>query len=239
MADLVHVDGAERITGGRGYDDVVVAIDAGVGRRGREHGFKQDKEAAAVVAADRHVQIDIRVQDHAGQRIVDQLGKVIIIGAMRYPDGVKIDVFAELPQQGKDVDDLRGVGGKLSLIDGGRKLRGRGEIERKRDVLREIERAVGEGVLADIGAESVAAVAGIGGGGEVGVDLVANGLAHGGRCGEIGIVAADVQRDCDIEESLAGLERDGGTTGLGLGDAGSNASAGLLRGMLGVTATAA
>ncbi len=127
---------------------------------------------------------------------------------------------AKVRRSGKDVDDLGGVGGKLGLVDGGGQFGRRRQVERQRDVLGEVETAVVQGVLADVAAESVAAGAGGGGGGEFGVDLVANLLADGGGVGEIGIVAAGVERDGNIEQGFAGLERDGGAAGLRLSDAG-------------------
>ena len=175
VADLVHVDGAERLACGRDDDDVVAAVDARVGRRWREHGLEQNEEAAAIVAADRDVEIDVRVEHHAGERIVDDLEQGFVLRPMLDPDGVEMNVFGELAQQGKNVDDLGGVGRKLGLVDGGGELGRRREVERERDVLRQVEAAVGEGVLADVGAEGVAAVAGVGRGGELGVDLVADG----------------------------------------------------------------
>jgi len=236
VADLVHVDGAERVAGGRDHDNIVVAVDAGVGSRRREHWLKQNQKTAAVVAADRHVQVDVGVQHHAGQRIVDALEEIIVIGAMRDPDDVKMNVLDELAQQRKYVDDLSGIGRQLGLVDGNCKLRRRQEIECQRNVLGKIEGAVGQGMLADVGAEGIAAGAGFGRGGKFGVDLVTNGRAHRAGGGQVGVVAADVERDGDVEERLAGLERDGGAAGLGLGDARGDLSGGLLHRALGGTA---
>ena len=160
MADLVHVDGAEGVAGGRGDDDEVVGVDAGVGAGGGEHGLEQDEEAAAVVAADGQAEVDVGVEDHAREGIVDDAGEGFVVGAVLEPEGVEMRGFGEGAEEGKDVDDLGGVGGELGLVDGGGEL-GRGlEIERERDVLGEVEAGVGEGVFADVGADGVAGVAG-------------------------------------------------------------------------------
>jgi hypothetical protein len=74
-------------------------------------------------------------------------------------------------------------------------------------------------VFADIGAESVAAGAGLGRCSDRSVNLVADLLAHRARGGEIGVVPAGVQSYRDIEERLAGFQRNGGAAGLGLCDA--------------------
>ena len=219
VADVVHVDGAERLCGGRGDDDVVVGIDAGVGGRGSEHGLEQDEEAAAIVAADRQPKIDVGVEDHLRERIVNAVGEIFVVGAMFDPEGVEMNVLGEGAEEGKDVDDLGGVGRQLGLVGDGGELRRRREVEGERDVLGEVEAAVGEGVLADVGAEGVAAGACGGRGGDRGVDLFADFAADGGGGGEVGVVAAGVQGGGDVEERLAGFEGDGGAAGFGLGDA--------------------
>ena len=116
VADLVHVDGAERIAGGRGDDDVVAGIDARVGRGGGEHGLEQDEEAAAIVAADGQAEIDVRVENHLRERTVDAGGEVFVLGAMFDPDGVEMNVFGEGAEEREDVDDLGGVRRELGLV---------------------------------------------------------------------------------------------------------------------------
>ena len=175
-------------------------------------------------------------ENHLRERIVHAGGEVFVLGTMCDPDGVEMNVVGEGAEEGKNVDDLGGVGRQVGLVDGGGQLRRRREVESQRDVLGEVEAAVGQGVLADVGAESVAAGAGLGGGCERGVDLFADLLAHGGGGGEIGVVAAGVQRYGDIEERLAGLERDGGAAGLGLRDARRRVSVMSVEAVVGVAA---
>ena len=125
------------------------------------------------------MEIDVGVEDHLRERIVHASDEVFVLGTMFDPEGVEVNVLGEGAEQGKDVDDLGGVGRKLGFVDGGGEL-GRGrEVEGERDVLGEVEAAVGEGVLADVGAEGVAGGAGASRGGEFGVDLVADLLADG------------------------------------------------------------
>ena len=78
----------------------------------------------------------------------------------------------------------------------------------------------GQLVIGDIAAESVAVIArGRRGRGERLVDLFANFFADRRGGIEVGVVAAGVERDGEIEERLTGLEGDGGSAGLGLCDA--------------------
>jgi hypothetical protein len=126
----------------------------------------------------------------------------------------------EAAEERKDVDDLEGVGREVGLVDRWSEFWRRREVKRERDVLGEVEAAVVEGVVADVDAEGVATVASFGGGCELGVDFVADLLANGARCGEIRIVSADVERDGEIEERLAGFEGDGGAASLYLCDSG-------------------
>ena len=86
----------------------------------------------------------------------------------------------------------------------------------------EIQAGIAEGVIANVAAEGVSAGASLGGVSHLGVDLIADFEANGGGVGEIGVVTADVQRDGEIEEGFAGLERDGRTTGFGLSDSRRN-----------------
>ncbi len=129
-----------------------------------------------------------------------------------------MDVVGEGAEEREDVDDLGGVRRKLGLVgDRGELRRGR-EIERERDVLGEVEAAVGEGVLADVGAEGITAGAGCGGGSDFGVDLVADLVADRGGGGEVGVVTAGVECGGNVEERLARLEGDGGAACLRLSD---------------------
>ena len=173
--------------GGRGDDDVVARVDAGVGRRRSEHGLEQNEEAAAVVAADGQPEIDVGVENHLRERTVHAGGEVFVLGTMFDPDGVEMNIFGEGSEEGKNVDDLRGIGRQLGLVDGGGQLGRRRQVERQRDVLGEVEAAVGQSVVADVAAEGVAAGAGGGGGCNLSVDLVANlacgrGWRRQGRC---------------------------------------------------------
>ena len=80
---------------------------------------------------------------------------------------------------------------------------------------------------ADVGTESVSAGAGLGAGGDFGVDLIADLAANRGGVGEVGVVAADVERDGEVEERFAGFESDGRAAGFGLSDAGRGFGGGL------------
>src|SRR5712672_2136894 len=135
------------------------------------------------------------------------------------PDGVEVNIFGEGSEEGKDVDDLSGVGREFGLVDGGGQLRRRGQVEGQRDVLGEVEAAVGQSVFADVGAEGVPAGAGRGGGCNLSVDLFANSGAHWAGGGEVGVIAANVGGYRDVEERLAGFKGDGGAASLRLCDA--------------------
>jgi hypothetical protein len=136
------------------------------------------------------------------------------------PDAVEVDVLGEGAEKRKNVDDLGGVGRKVRLFDRRVELRGRIEIERERDVLGEIQARLRESVLADVGAESVAVIAGLGcGGGECLVDLIANRLADRSGVLEVGVIAAGIEGGGEIEEWLTSLKRDGGSASFGLCDA--------------------
>jgi hypothetical protein len=64
-------------------------------------------------------------------------------------------------------------------------------------------------MFADIAAEGVPAGAGAGGGCNLRVDLFANPAAHRAGVGEIGIVAAGIQRHSDVEKRFAGFKGNG------------------------------
>jgi hypothetical protein len=218
VADIVHVDGAERVAGGRGYDDVVVRVDAGVGGRRSEHGLEQYEEAAAIVTADGKPEIDVGVEDHLRERTMHAGGEVFVLRTMFDPDGVEVNIFGEGSEEGKNVNDLRGVGREFGLVYGGGQLGRLGQVEGQRDVLGEVLAAVSESVFADIAAESVPAGAGGGGGCNLRVDLFANLSAHGAGVGEIGVVAAGIERHGDVEKRLAGFKGDGRAARLRLSD---------------------
>ena len=135
------------------------------------------------------------------------------------PDGLKMDVFGKGAEERKNVDDLGRVGREFGLVYGGGQLRRRRQIEGQRDVLGEIETAVGQGVVADVGAESVSAGARGGGGRDFCVNLCANLAAYRAGGGEIGVVAAGIEGHRDIKKRLAGFQGNGGAAGLGLCDA--------------------
>src|ERR1700682_2106336 len=135
------------------------------------------------------------------------------------PDGVEVDRLGEGAEEGKDVDNLGGVRWQLGLVDAGRELGWRLDVEGERDVLGDVAAAVGERVVTDVGAERVAGIAGLGGGGKCVVHLLPYGEAYGRRGFEVGVVAAGVERSGDVEKGLAGFKRDRGAAGFGLGDA--------------------
>jgi len=60
-------------------------------------------------------------------------------------------------------------------------------------------------VLADISTKCVSAGAGFGGGGNLRVDIIANLEAHWCGVGQVIVIAADVKRDSEVEERLAGF----------------------------------
>src|SRR5438067_2130688 len=106
------------------------------------------------------------------------------LSTMLDPDGVEMNIFGESSEEGKDVDDLRGIGRELSLIDGSGQLGRLRQVEGERDVLGEVEAAVCQRVIAYIGAEGIATGAGGGGGCNLSVDLFANLCAHGAGVSE-------------------------------------------------------
>jgi hypothetical protein len=55
-------------------------------------------------------------------RIIFVSGVVFVLGTMFDPDGVEMDVVGEGAEEGKNVDDLSGVGGQLGLVDRGGEL---------------------------------------------------------------------------------------------------------------------
>ncbi len=192
VADIVHVDGAERVSGRGGDDDVIVRVDAGVGGGWSEHRLQQDEEAAAIVAADGQMEKDVGVENYLCERSVHEGRESFVLRTVFDPDGVEMDVFGEGAEPGKDVDDRGGVGRKLGLVDGRGELRRRRKIKGQRDVLGEVEAAVVQRVVADVGAECVAAGARGSGGGDFGVDLFADLLTDWSGVGEVGVVAADM-----------------------------------------------
>jgi hypothetical protein len=152
---------------------------------------------------------------------MDAIDEVFVLGTVLDPDGVQVNRGGEGAEEGKDVDDLKGVGREIGLVDRWSEFGWRRDVERERDVLGEVEAAVVEGVLADIDAKGVAAVTGLGGGCELSIDLVTDLLADGARSCEIRVVPADVERDREIEEGLAGFKGDGGAACLDLRDSGA------------------
>ena len=91
-------------------------------------------------------------------------GEVFVLGTMFDPDGVEVNIFSEGSEERQNVDDLCGVGRQFGLVRGRGQLGRRRQVERQRDVLGEVETAVGQSVVADVGAEGVPAGAGGGGG---------------------------------------------------------------------------
>ena len=83
----------------------------------------------------------------------------------------------------------------------------------------EVEATVGERVIADIGAEGIAAGSGRGRGCNLSVDLFANLCAHGAGVREICVIAAYIKGYGNVEERLAGFKGDGGAARLRLCDA--------------------
>jgi hypothetical protein len=153
---------------------------------------------------------------------VDDVDQFFVLRAVRDPDGVEIDILREGAEVRKDIDDLRRVRGHLGFADGGSELWRRIEVERERDVLREIEARIREVVITDVAAESVAVISRLGrSGGEGLIDLFANLLADRSGGIEVGVVAACVESGGEVEERLAGLEGDGGAASLRLGDSGA------------------
>ena len=224
VADLVHADGvAGRARGGgdgsvvrRGDDDVVAAVDAGVGQAGREHRLEQHKEAAAVVAGDRLVEVDVGGEDHLRHRIMNARGEGLVLGAVLEPDVVQVDVRSEGAYQRQHVDHAGGLGREVKLADVGGELRRRREIERQRDVLADVQTEVILAVLGDVLAERIAAGAGGLRGGEGLVDIGADLGADRRGLVQIGVVAAGVERGSDLKERLADLEGDRGAALLNL-----------------------
>ncbi len=113
-------------------------------------------------------------------------GEVFVLRTMFDPDSVEVNIFGEGSEEGKNVDDLSGIGREFGLVDGGGQLGWRRQVKSQRDVLGEVEAAVGQCVFADIGAEGVAAGAGRSRGCKLSVDLFANPGAHWAGGGEIG-----------------------------------------------------
>ena len=129
VADQFHGDGQGAVgdVGARGDDDdEVAAVDAGVGFFGGEHGLEQDEEAAAVVGADGEVEVDVGVEDHAGEGVVEAGGGGFVFGAVLDPEGVEADVFGEGADEGQNVEDADGVGRELGGFGGGGEERRRG-----------------------------------------------------------------------------------------------------------------
>ena len=142
--------------------------------------------------------------------------EIFVLRAMLGPEGVEMDIVGERAEQRKDVDDLRRVRRQLGLVGDRCQLRRRRKVKRERDVLGEVETTVGQGVVADVGAEGITAGASGRRSSQFRVDLLANLPSDRRRCGQIGVVAAGVQRHGNIKERFAGLKRDGRAAGLRL-----------------------
>jgi hypothetical protein len=91
-----------------------------------------------------------------------KLDEVFVLRAMFDPDGVEVDIVSKSSKEGKDVDDLGGVGRQVRLVYGGGEAGRRREIECERYILGQVEAGIVQGVFADIPAERVSAGAGRG-----------------------------------------------------------------------------
>ncbi len=69
---------------------------------------------------------------------MDCVDFVIVGAAQSEPDSVQIDGGGEVLEQRHEFRDLGGVGGHLGQLHRGFKLGRRAEIERQRDVLRDV-----------------------------------------------------------------------------------------------------
>ena len=221
VADLVHADGARG--GGGGYDDVIGGVDASVGAVGSEHGLDEDEEAAAIVAADGDLEVDVGAENGPGDGVVDLVCDGFILGAMLEPDCVERNVFRKGTDERQDVDDGECVGRHLGFICGGRELGCRADVQGEGDVLGEFAAFVAKFVVLHVTAQGVAA--GLGWSGlrydrsDFGADLGTNGM----RVCEIGVVSARVEPGGEVKQGLAGFKSNGGTAGLGLACAGLSA----------------
>jgi hypothetical protein len=148
-------------------------------------------------------------------------GETFILRTMLDPDGVEVNILGEGSEERKDVDYLCGVRREFGLVDGGGEFGRLREVEGQRNVLGEVQAAVGEGVVADIRAEGVATGASRGGGCNLSIDLFANFRAHGTGVGEICVIAADIEGYGDVEERFAGFKGNRGAARLRLRDTGS------------------
>ena len=120
---------------------------------------------------------------------------------------------AKSRSSGHDLDHLRRVGRHLGQVRRGFKLRRRREIERQRDVLRDVVLGAGHAVLGDVEADLVALGAGVLALGQRLVDLVAHMLAHRRALLQALVVAAGVQRRGHDENRLGADQRDVGPAG--------------------------
>ena len=206
VANLVHADLV--IARGRGDDDVIGAIDAGVGLTRIEQRLQHDGEAALRGRVCRHFEIGVRADDHSGQRVMQAVDDGVVLRAHADPDVMEVDFACQFADKGQDFDYLGRVRRHLGERHAVGQLRRRRGVEGERNILREVVAGVRKLVLADVGAELVAGVLRFGRGLNGGIDLIADLLADGCGLVQAGVITAGIQRGGDVEDGLAGLKAD-------------------------------
>ena len=195
----------------RGHNHHVVgAVDARIDGARREHRLNENDEPAAVIRSCRHFEIEIGVDDHLRERIVYLVGHFIVGMVNDKPDAVQVDRIREIFQVRHNAGHLGCVGRHLGQVGCCFEIGRRREVERERDVLRDVQIRSRHPVLRDEKTNSIALGARIFAGGHGFVDLRTYLLAH--RCAgiETRVVAAHVQGGRHDENRLRAGERDGG-----------------------------
>ena len=142
------------------------------------------------------------------------IGFFVVDVMHREPDAVQIDGGHKVLEQRHDLGHLRGVGRHLGQFHRGFDLRRRGEIERQRDVLRNIVLRARHAVLGNVKADLVALGAGVFALRQRLVDLVAHMFAHRRAFVEALVITAGIQRRRHHEDRLQADQRDGGAGGI-------------------------
>ena len=146
VANFAHVDGS---VDGRRDHDIIGSVDPGIGLCGVEQRLNHHQEAPPARAAKGRLEVDARIVDHLGERVVELGQLLVILGANMDPDNVQIDELAKPAQQGQYVFDAARIRRHVCAFGAGSQLRRRRDVEGKRNILRQIGSGIGKPMLTD------------------------------------------------------------------------------------------